>query len=118
MAEQLPTHEINAEVLDSVLDNLLNNALEKTKYQPDTSIVVEMHGDANNGFFIDVTDTGKAMDTSIANDLFKKHIASHNGLGVGLFHAAQDCRQAGYELSLLTNINGAVRFRVALSAAN
>jgi len=118
VAEQLPTHEINAEVLDSVLDNLLNNALEKTKYQPDTSIIVEMHSDANNGFFIDVTDTGKAMDTDIANDLFKKHIASHNGLGVGLFHAAQDCRQAGYELSLSTNVNGAVRFRVALSTGS
>ncbi|MGB7815272.1 MAG: ATP-binding protein [Methylotenera sp.] len=114
VAEQLPMQEINAEVLDSVLDNLLNNALEKTKYQPNTAIKVEMHNSAKNGFCIDVTDTGKAMDGATANDLFKKHIASHNGLGVGLFHAAQDCKQAGYELSLATNVNGAVCFRVAL----
>ena len=117
VAEQLPKQDINAEVLDSVLDNLLNNALEKTKYQPNTSIKVEMLEDAQQGFCIDVTDTGKAVDSGIANDLFKKHIASHNGLGVGLYHAAQDCKQAGYILDLASNVNGAVRFRVGLKTA-
>jgi nitrogen-specific signal transduction histidine kinase len=115
VAEHLPKQDINAEVLDSVLDNLLNNALDKTKHQPDTSIKVEMYDDAENGFCIDVIDTGKSMDSAIANDLFKKHIASHNGLGVGLFHAAQDSKQAGYELSLISNVNGAVCFRIALA---
>jgi len=115
VAEQLPKQEINAEVLDSVLDNLLNNALEKIKYQPDTSIKVEMLEDAESGFYIEVTDTGSAMDAQIANDIFKKHIASHNGLGVGLFHAAQDSKQAGYELSLANNVNGEVRFRIELA---
>lgn len=114
VAEQLPKQDINAEVLDSVLDNLLNNALEKTKYQPSTTIKVEMHDNTEDGFCIDVTDTGKAMDNGVANDLFKKHIASHNGLGVGLYHAAQDCKQAGYALDLASNVNGAVRFRVGL----
>jgi signal transduction histidine kinase len=116
-AEQLPKQDINAEVLDSVLDNLLNNALEKTKYEPNTSVRVEMLEDTENGFYIDVADNGKAMNAQIANDLFKKHIASHNGLGVGLYHAAQDCKQAGYDLSLASNVNGAVRFRVALKTA-
>ena len=114
IAENLPLQDINAEVLDSVLDNLLNNALEKTKYQPDTIIKVEMCNDAL-GFYIDVTDSGKAMSLQIANDLFKKHIASPNGLGVGLYHAAQDSKQAGYDLSLQSNINGAVSFRIVLS---
>ena len=116
LAGKLSSQEINAEVLDSVLDNLLNNALEKTKYQPSTTIKVEMHDDAENGFCIDVTDTGKAMGSDIANDLFKKHIASHNGLGVGLYHAAQDCKQAHYNLELASNVNGTVRFRVALKS--
>ncbi len=114
IANKLPTEEINAEVLDSVLDNLLNNALEKAKYQPDTLIKVEMYDDAESSFCIDVTDTGKAMDGAIASNLFKKHIASPNGLGVGLFHAAQDSKQAGYGLSLASNVNGAVCFRVEL----
>ena len=114
-AGDLPVQDINAEVLDSILDNLLNNALEKTKYQPDTVIKVEMHNDAILGFYIDVSDSGKAMSTQIASDLFKKHIASPNGLGVGLFHAAQDCGQAGYGLSLQSNVNGNVSFRVVLT---
>ncbi len=118
LAEKLPSQEINAEVLDSVLDNLLNNALEKTKYQPSTSIKVEMHDNAENGFCIDVTDTGKAMESGIANDLFKKHTPSQNGLGVGLYHAAQDCKQAKYDLELASNVNGTVRFRVALKSLN
>jgi signal transduction histidine kinase len=117
VANKLPTEEINAEVLDSILDNLLNNALEKAKYQPDTLIKVEMYDNAESGFCIDVTDTGKAMDGVIANDIFKKHIASPNGLGVGLFHAAQDSKQAGYGLSLASNVNGAVCFRVTLADA-
>ncbi len=114
VADNLPKHDINAEVLDSVIDNLINNAIEKAKYQPNTLIKVEMQSDAEQRFYIDVTDTGKAMDAAIANDLFKKHIASHNGLGVGLYHAAQDAKQAGYGLSLDSNVNGAVRFRVLL----
>ncbi len=115
LAENLPLQDINAEVLDSVLDNLLNNALEKTKHQPDTSIKVEMRNEPETGFYIDVSDTGKAMSAQIANDLFKKHIASANGLGVGLYHAAQDSKQAGYDLSLQSNVNGAVCFRVVLT---
>jgi sensor histidine kinase regulating citrate/malate metabolism len=74
-----------------------------------------MHSSPENGFCIDVTDSGKSMSAQIANDLFKKHIASPNGLGVGLYHAAQDSKQAGYELSLHSNVNGAVCFRVALA---
>ncbi len=114
-AGELPKHDINAEVLDSVMDNLINNAIEKAKYQPNTMISIEMQSDAEQRFYIDVTDTGKAMDAAIANDLFKKHIASHNGLGVGLYHAAQDAKQAGYRLSLDSNVNGEVRFRVSLA---
>ncbi len=117
ISENLPLQDINADVLDSVLDNLLNNALEKTKHQTDTTIKVEMRNSAENGFYIDVTDSGKAITAHIANDLFKKHIASPNGLGVGLYHAAQDSKQAGYNLSLQSNINGAVRFRVSLAAS-
>ena len=118
IACELPKQDINAEVLDSVLDNLLNNALEKTKYQPNTLIKVEMCSDDVLGFYIDVTDTGNAMSAQIASDLFKKHIASPNGLGVGLYHASQDAKQAGYVLNLQSNVNGAVCFRVALAEEN
>lgn len=114
VANQLPTHDINADVLDSVLDNLLSNALEKAKYEPNTLIKVEVL-EADNTYQIQVTDTGKAMNQQTAKELFKKHISSHNGLGVGLYHAAQDARQAGYHLSLSQNINGMVQFTVDLT---
>jgi signal transduction histidine kinase len=114
-ADKLPKQDINAEVLDSVVDNLLSNALEKAKYQPETRIKVELYESADNGFCVEVTDTGKMMDATIANDLFKKHIASHNGMGVGLYHAAHDCKQAGYTLSLVSNVNGTVCFRGGLA---
>jgi len=116
IAEELPKLDINAEVLDTVLDNLLSNAIEKAKYQPDTQIKVEILNDTQDGYCIDVTDTGKAIAASVKNDLFKKHIASHNGLGVGLYHASVDAKQAGYALSLAKNVNGAVCFRVMLAA--
>jgi len=115
VADELPRQEIKVEVLDSILDNLISNALEKAKYQPGTTIKVTVLNDEINGCRIEVTDSGKAMDAAVANDLFKKHIASHNGLGVGLYHAGKDAQQAGYELSLVNNINGDVRFRVNLA---
>lgn len=114
VAHQLPTHDINAEVLDSVLDNLLSNAIEKTKYEPNTLVKVEIVDDTN-GYKIQVTDSGKAMSQQTASELFKKHISSQNGLGVGLYHAAQDAKQAGYVLGLTSNINGAVQFTVDLT---
>jgi signal transduction histidine kinase len=118
VASHLPKHDINAEVLDSVLDNLLGNAIEKTKYEPNTLIKVEVTELSSNQYCIEVTDTGKAMPQQTAAELFKKHIQSQNGLGVGLYHAAQDARQAGYTLSLSSNLNGEVKFTVALSTDN
>lgn len=114
IAAQLPTYDINAEVLDSVIDNLLSNAIEKTKYEPNTLIKVEILA-LSNIYRIEVTDTGKAMSEDVAKQLFRKHISSHNGLGVGLYHAAQDAIQAGYGLSLTKNVDGAVQFAVTLS---
>ena len=115
IAESLPTIDINAEALDSILDNLLSNATEKAKYQPITEIKVEIYHSPKNGFCIDVADTGQAIAATVVKDLFKKHIASHNGMGVGLYHAALDAKQAGYALSLASNVNGEVRFCVALT---
>ena len=115
VADALPAQDINAEVLDSILDNLLSNAGEKAKYLPGTQIKVQLYENNAHVFMIDVTDSGHAMDVSIAFNLFKKHITSHNGLGVGLFHAGQDAKQAGYQLALASNVIGAVCFRVTLA---
>ena len=114
-AESLPALDINAEIVDSVIDNLINNALEKLKYQSGIHISVTIYNNNETGFCIDVIDTGRAVDSTIAEHLFKKHISSENGMGVGLYHAALDAKQAGYELSLANNSKSGVCFRLALN---
>lgn len=114
IAADIPSFDINAEVLDGILDNLLQNALEKAKSQQKVWIRVELLNKPE-GFSLDITDTGKAMPVKTAQDLFKKHISSANGLGVGLYHSAKQAEQAGYTLSLVDNIDGEVRFRVELT---
>ena len=115
VSTDMPSFDINAEVLDSILDNLLQNALEKAKSQQKVSIRVELSG-KSKGFSIEITDTGKAMPTETAQDLFKKHINSANGLGVGLYHSAKQALQVGYSLSLVKNWDGEVQFRVELAS--
>lgn len=114
-AESLPALDINAEVLDSVIDNLISNALEKAKYQPGINISVTIYDNNDTGFCIDVFDTGEVVKDSVAKELFKKHVSSENGMGVGLYHAAYDAKQAGYELSLANNKDKAVCFRLTLN---
>jgi sensor histidine kinase regulating citrate/malate metabolism len=98
--------------LDSVVDNLLHNALEKARLEANTIIKVSLMPSAH--FCLEVTDTGSAVPKNVAERLFKAHISSKNGLGVGLFHAAQQAKNAGYELSLVDNLDGEVRFRLEM----
>jgi K+-sensing histidine kinase KdpD len=106
----LPKTDIDTDVLDSVVDNLLQNALIKAKREPDIRINVSLMPSSH--FCLEVTDTGSAIPPEIAHKLFKSNISSSNGLGVGLYHAAQQAKLAGYELSLTDNEDGEVRFRL------
>lgn len=110
----MPKTDIDPDVLDSVVDNLLQNALEKTKLEANTIIKVTLM--PSNHFCLEVTDTGSAMSSEVAERLFKSHVSSKNGLGVGLYHAAQQALQAGYQLSLVDNQDGEVRFRLEMIA--
>ena len=106
----LPKTDIDPDVLDSVVDNLIQNALEKARLEPGISINVALM--PSNHFCIEVTDTGSAIPSEIADKLFKSHVSSKSGLGVGLYHAAQQAENAGYLLSLMDNADGEVRFRL------
>lgn len=110
----MPKTNIDPDVLDSVVDNLIHNALEKAKLETNTQISVNLL--PSKHFCLEVTDTGSAIPESVVERLFKSHVSSKNGLGVGLFHAAQQARNAGYLLSLVDNHNGEVRFRLELIA--
>ena len=107
-----PKTDIDTDVLDSVVDNLLQNALEKTKREFNIKICVMLM--PSRHFCLEVTDTGSAIPAEIANKLFKSNVSSRNGLGVGLYHAAQQAKQSGYQLSLVDNVDGEVRFRLEM----
>ena len=107
---ELPKDDIDPEVLDSVVDNLVQNALEKAKLEANMQIKVALLPTPH--FCVEVTDTGSAVPAETAQLLFKSHVSSKNGLGVGLYHAAQQASQAGYALSLVDNRDGEVRFRL------
>lgn len=111
LAGNLPDIQVDDEVLDSVVDNLLQNAVEKARSGPSIEILAELS--MGDKFCIEVSDTGTAMPQDKADRLFKKHVRSENGLGIGLYHAAKQAQQSGYSLSLVENLDGAVRFRLS-----
>lgn len=110
---KFPNANIDLEVVDSVVDNLLQNALEKAKHEQALSIHVKLH--ATEYFCVDVTDNGSPVPIEVEERLFKAHVNSSTGLGVGLYHAAQQAEQAGYSLSLIKNQQGLVTFRLEIS---
>lgn len=111
LSGKIPTVEVDADVLDSVFDNLLQNAIDKSRNEPGLFIQAEIS--VSDTLNIEVCDSGKAMPEMVAGQLFKIHIGSENGLGIGLYHAARQANQAGYLLSLVENRDGAVRFRLS-----
>ena len=110
--DSLPKNDIDPEVLDSIVDNLLQNAIEKSKLE--ANIIIKVALMPSRHFCLEVTDTGSAMSNETAERLFKAHVSSKNGLGVGLYHAAQQALQSGYHLSLVNNQDGEVRFRLEM----
>jgi signal transduction histidine kinase len=110
---RFPNVDIDTEVIDSVVDNLLQNAIEKAKHE--ANMIIRVILSPSKHFCVDVMDTGSAMPPAIAQRLFKAHVDSEHGLGVGLFHAAQQAKQAGYTLSLMHNETGNVSFRLEVA---
>jgi signal transduction histidine kinase len=90
------------DLFDSVAENLLENARSKRLSEP--GITIRVHLEARNGAArLRVSDDGSCIDTDTAQMLFKSPVSSRNGLGIGLYQAARQARQWGYELTLTTN---------------
>ncbi|HSH72578.1 MAG TPA: ATP-binding protein [Methylophilaceae bacterium] len=111
VAKDIPSLDIDPDFLDSIVDNLLQNAIEKRKNDRGIHIMAVLN--ATDEYLIEVRDTGKAMPQGTAEQLFKKQISSENGLGIGLYHAGKQALQSGFQLSLVENKDGAVRFRLS-----
>jgi signal transduction histidine kinase len=101
---------IPGELFDSAADNLLQNALEKRKVERD--LVIRVGFSCEGGGRLTVCDDGSGLDETLVARLLSSPVQSDNGLGIGLYQAGRLARQAGYQLSLTSNLPGRVCFEL------
>jgi len=90
------------DLFDSVAENLLENARSKRLSEP--RITITVHLETRDGSpRLRVSDDGSCIDTDTARILFRSPVSSRNGLGIGLYQAARQAHQWGYELTLTAN---------------
>ncbi|MDP1718761.1 MAG: HAMP domain-containing sensor histidine kinase [Burkholderiales bacterium] len=103
-----PDIMLPAELFDSITDNLIDNALRKPA--GGEKLQVRVTFSPALGGTLTVCDNGAAINRSVAAELFDAPVASHTGLGVGLYHAAKQANLLGYRLALAANEPGRVCF--------
>lgn len=104
--------ELPQDLFDSVADNLLTNALRKRKADGDpVSVRAELSCGKEIAFSVE--DDGEPAPEHVARNLFLGPVNSELGLGVGLYQAARQASQLGYELNLNVNQPSRVRFRLS-----
>ena len=103
---------IPAELFDSVADNLLQNAIKKRGAE--VGVVIRARFAPERGGGLKIEDSGSAMPDSMAVKLFSAPVASHTGLGIGLYQAARQAEQLGYRLHVAQNEAGNVGFELSL----
>lgn len=92
-------------LFDSAAENLLQNSLAKRQREPGLAIAV-IFDDAS----LTVSDNGSAIPQALAKALLSEPVSSHDGLGIGLYHAARQADSLGYRLALADNRAGQVHF--------
>jgi len=108
-AELDPEVLVPTALFDSVADNLLQNALLKRQTESELRIHIALASDAS---VLSVCDTGSAIREEVLADLLRAPLASENGLGIGLYHAARQAESCGHELRLACNEPGRVCFEL------
>ena len=96
-------------LFDSVAENLLQNALAKR--QRHAGVVISVNFSQAG---LEVRDDGAALVDALARRIFLEPVSSEDGLGIGLFHAAQQAKAAGYQLLLAENTSGQVTFKLSI----
>ena len=109
VAPDMPDGIIPRDVFDTVTENLLDNARYKQTIDRDVKIEARLSA-TNDGVQLEVIDSGEAMPADKASQLFRGVVDSAQGLGVGLYQAARVAAAYDYELALLDNQSGQVRF--------
>lgn len=108
-AEFAPDVLLPAVLFDSVADNLLQNALHKQAVEGGLQVRATLAAD---GSLLTVCDDGSPVGDEILPDLLCAPVASANGLGIGLYQAAQEAANCGYTLRLASNVRGRVCFEL------
>lgn len=95
-------------LFDSVAENLLQNALSKRQREPGL-VITACISDVS----LRVVDNGSAIGQELVAGLLKSPVASEDGLGIGLYHAAGHAEALAYCLELLANHPGQVEFSLS-----
>lgn len=105
---------VPATLFDSVIENCLQNARNKKSLEPEITISIALVA-GERGAELAICDSGTAMNEGVVRDLFIAPIPKLRGasLGIGLFQAYRQARQAGWLLALASNIDGRVCFGVS-----
>jgi len=94
--------QIPADLFHSVADNLLDNIRFKRQLETDIEVSVQFSTCAR-GARLAISDTGSPIPATLARQLFAGIVSSNAGLGIGLYQAAQQASESGYELDLAEN---------------
>lgn len=106
-ADELPDTPIPAALFDCVADNLIENACNKRQREPGLGITVRLDIEP---LAFSVTDSGSPVPPQVAQQLLRTILGSEDGLGIGLYQAAQLAERNGYRLRLEQSRAGCVRF--------
>ncbi|MBI1732980.1 MAG: HAMP domain-containing histidine kinase [Gammaproteobacteria bacterium] len=106
---------IPVELFDSVAENLLENIRAKRHVEPDIRTEARVVSDGTRTY-IEMCDSGSAIAPEKAGLLLNAPVSSENGLGIGLYQAALQAQRAGYALTLESNEEGRVCFRLTGNA--
>jgi signal transduction histidine kinase len=104
--------ELPGDLFNSVAENLLQNALNKARNEPGLKISAELSLDPQIPQ-LRVSDDGSPIGQIVAANLFNGPVASHTGLGIGLYQAARQAERLGYRLAIAENEPGHVCFVLA-----
>ena len=107
--KRLDDRPIPAPLFDCVSDNLIDNACKKS--QGNSAITVDVSL-ATDPFSLEISDSGSAIPSGIAQQVLNTIVPSESGMGIGLYQVARWAAQSGYLLELSENKEGNVTFRL------
>jgi len=102
-------HEIPLDIFTTVVENLLDNARNKRSRESDLKIFVTLTANEEQ-LQLTVTDTGSAIESFVAKQLFKEVVSSQDGFGIGLYQSHELARNHGYQLQVESSESGNVCF--------